>query len=191
MTYNIEKLKKEIEKDQKSLTLKISDLKAKITNIKQFSNYVLLCDVSDSMNALIGNNKEKIKAIDCVNEVLASFRGAKVYEFSTDCNLVPSGTKLKTKASTNMAGAFIKVKTDGHKEIILITDGAPDSVSAALLEANGLKISIIYIGPKPIPEFLTKLGRLRQNKIDSIELIKLGQKGIKEIENKIKGFLNA
>ncbi len=182
----------------KSLTSKITDLRTKINNRNQYKNMTLLCDVSDSMDGILHDSdsefdsKSNIRAIDVVNDIVKDFEGARVFAFASNCSLVKQGATLHTSGSTNMAEAFRYVKNHGVTELILLTDGVPDSHLDALREAKGLKLNIIYIGPAPTPRFLQDLGKDFGNKIESVELLREGATKSKElIEGKIKGFLGA
>ena len=168
----------------KSLTTKISDLKTKIANMKKFSKNVLLCDVSGSMNTLVDYN-DNLRAIDILNNVLESFQGAQIWEFSNGCN--KANGRLTIKDSTNMTNAFNCMKANNFKEIILLTDGQPDDPVSALKAAKNLKINIIYIGPKPTPKFLRDLANSTGGQFENVELIMAGS--TKELENKIRGLL--
>lgn len=185
---SIEKLKKDLDQKSKSLTEKMSDLKTKVANMKKFSNHVILCDVSGSMDAPIEGNT---KAIDVVQSTIDNFKGAKIFEFSNGILFKKDGILNRPNGNTNMGGAFKSLKeVNGIKEIILLTDGAPDSEAYALNEAKGLKINIIYIGPQPTPLFLIKLAKATGGKFEDVELIKIGSTGAKELANKITLMLN-
>jgi hypothetical protein len=201
MSENIEKKTSDIldQVKSKTLTSKITDLKSKIAARNEFKNMTLLCDVSGSMDEVLNDTDSDtyksygtVKAIDVLNDIVKDFDGARIFEFSSNCSLVKPGTVLYTKGSTNLAGAFKYIKLHNVTETILLTDGAPDHHLDALREAKGLKLNIIYIGPQPTPKFLLDLGNLKDNKIDSVELLKAGATRGKElIEAKIKGFLGA
>lgn len=188
MSYDVEKLKKDLDKQNTSLTQKISDLKGKIEKMRKFKDSTILCDVSGSMDSHVSYEKGSQRAIDVVLGVLENFAGANFYEFSTHCKKVSRVTDTPN-SGTNMGGAFLKVSSDGIKEIILLTDGAPDSEQHALDAAKQtkLKINIIYIGPAPTPPFLTSLANINGGVFTSVELIKAGAN--KELETKIRGLL--
>jgi hypothetical protein len=182
----------------KSNTLKgrVTDLRSKIEASQRFKGKVLLCDVSGSMSALLDSNEnihEHVTAIDVVNSLVKDFPGADVYEFYTHCNKIPKDYVMSPKGSTNLTGAFATVKSQGVKELVLLTDGAPDNPQEALRESQGLVLNIIYIGPAPTPDFLLKLGGVGSNKIDSVKLLRASsaKEGKEQIASKIKGFLGA
>jgi len=167
---------------------KVNTLHDKIERMNKYKNTTLLCDVSGSMSAEIESedkNSPVKRAVDLVNEVLINFKGANIYEFSTHTYKV---RKLsEPNGRTNMACAFETIKSAGIKEIILLTDGMPDSQTTALDSAKGLIINIIYIGPQPIPEFLKMLAQVTNAKFTNVELIQQDAELL--LENKIKGFI--
>lgn len=188
---DIDKIKKDLEKNQTSLASRMTDLKSKITNARKFANKTILCDVSGSMDAYVHTDESSEaprRAIDIVCEVLDHFKGARFYEFSTHCKRVDNIPPV-THGGTNLGGAFATVKADGIKEVVLLTDGQPDNESYALNEAKGLKLDIIYIGPAPTPPFLERLARTSGGSFSSVELIKAGSQ--EQLENKIRLMLNA
>ena len=174
----------------KSLSTRMTELKTKIARLKNTGQYTLLCDTSGSMDALVGDIKENIRAIDVLGNTIASFPYAQIYEFNSACKKVTTLSQRPT-GSTNLTGALEYIKIDNIKEIILLTDGQPNDEISALKAAQGLKINIIYIGPSPTPKFLKDLARVTGGGFDSVELIKLGAEAEKILENKIRGFLSA
>jgi hypothetical protein len=174
----------------KALASKVSSLKDKLSNINKYKNLTLLCDVSGSMASQVGT-EQNVRAIDVVNDVIQNFSGAEIWEFSSQCRRIVNNKLSPPLTSTNMGRAFATIKNNGVKEIVLLTDGQPDSEDDALTNAQGLIINIIYIGPHPIPTFLQKLARMTKGKFEDVELILKGASAAKELENKIKGFLNA
>lgn len=184
MTQDLEKLKKDLEnKASTGFASKLSNLKSKISDMKSNSKHTLLVDVSGSMASIIHDKR----AIEIVQEVLDNFVGAKIYEFNSNCKLV---TKLsEPRNGTAMHVAFEKLKADGIYEATLITDGAPDSESAALDAVKGLKLNIIYIGPDPMPSFLNRLAKYANGAITNVALLEANSN--KALENKIRLMLNA
>lgn len=91
--------------------------------------------------------------------------GLKMYEFNSFCRpleVIPSleaARNFDPHGGTNLADAFTTAKAAGFYNAILITDGEPDSESAALHAALGMRLGIIYIGNPPMPRFLQKLAR--------------------------------
>jgi hypothetical protein len=89
--------------------------------------------------------------------------GLKAFTFSTGCRpieVIPSeeeAMQYATHGGTDLANAFTTVKAAGFYSAILVTDGEPDSESAALNAATGMKLGIIYIGNPPTPTFLQQL----------------------------------
>ena len=161
-----------------SKSVPLVSLKDKLEARNKYKDTILLCDASGSMAYPI---IDKITAIDLVRKATEMFEGARIYSFDSGFNV---GIPNYPASSTNMAYAFYRIKEYKHKEIILISDGIPDSEQDALKEAEGLKINIIYVGKKPVPEFLIKLAAATNGKFEDIDLI-----NSKVLEDKIKGFI--
>lgn len=182
----LQKLKSDLESSQKSLTAKMSDLKNKISTMKQFKDHTILCDVSGSMASYVGYSREAKSAKDIVQDTIDNFKGAKIYEFSSRLYFKKNGKLSEPKGGTNLGGAFRDIKTNGIKQLTLLTDGQPDNEQHALNEAIGLKVDIIYIGPQPTPAFLIKLAQVTGGNFADVELIKLGNQASEVLENKIR-----
>lgn len=88
---------------------------------------------------------------------------------------------------TDMTHAFEKLKELGVKRVIIVTDGQPNDPNTALDAAKGLQFDIVYIGEPPIPDFLLKLGNIKGNSFQSVDMLKEGSFG--ELSGKIKGLL--
>jgi len=175
----------------KSLASTVSSLKTKMERLNKFKDKIILADVSGSMATFVDESHE-IRAIDVVNHVLENFQGARLWEFSNRCKLAKNNKLSQPNSGTNMTEAFCVMKQEKFTQILLLTDGAPDDPISALTEAVGLKIDIVYIGPKPVPQFLLDLAKVGSNTFVDVELIKLdATEGSKQLENKIKGLLNA
>lgn len=113
----------------------------------------LLVDVSGSMLEDCEPGKMKITA---VKQICRDFPGVRQFSFSMECKEEPPDRAL---GSTNLAGAFIFIKEKGITHCVLITDGYPDSETDAMIQAKGLTIDIIYVGPPPAPQFLARLAQ--------------------------------
>ena len=61
---------------------------------------------------------------------------------------------------TYLGRAFKQLKKDGHKSIVLITDGEATDPEDALEEAKDLQVEVFYVGPAPQPKFLSKLAKV-------------------------------
>src|SRR6266705_589657 len=149
------------------------------------SGKCLLVDTSGSMYETTEIGKAKYVI---VNEILSKLElnRIKLFEFNDSCNEV-TNIGLPT-GSTNLSEAFNTIKNKGCSYCLLVTDGRPNNAETALEASKGLNIDIIYIGNPPVPEFLTKLGTVVDNSFNFIELNKI--ENVKELENKIKGFIS-
>lgn len=127
----------------------------------------LILDVSGSMGERIATNEGlEPRRVDQMFKVVRETPecdGLKAFAFSTDCwplEVIPSEHEsFSTRASTDLANAFRTVKAAGFFSAILVTDGEPDDETAALHEAYGMKLGIIYIGNPPVPSFLERLAK--------------------------------
>jgi|GEM_PF-4534704 len=160
--------------------------KRKLSDLVKGGKYVILCDVSASMNEPVTDEGRKI---DVLIKVLENFPDAKIYEFSWGTKIVFGGTLSNPHGGTDLAEAFQSMKKFSHDEFILITDGMPDSARDALNESKGLKINIIYVGPQPVPDFLKDLAKATGGKFENVDLISANSSLV--LANKIKGFLKA
>lgn len=167
-----------------------SSLLDRIKAIKEQKNHTLLIDVSGSMSESVSedgrNYTTKYQIMqDLLNKVPVQ---VKKYAFS-DYTEEVTGQLPFPDMGTNLAGAFREMKHQGHNEIVLITDGVPDSERDALNESIGLKIEIIYVGPQPRPPFLETLARKSGGSFTNIDLIQSG--ATKALENKIQLLLGS
>lgn len=129
------------------------------------SSTCLLLDVSGSMDTRIqtteGLEPRRVDQMFKVVRETPECNGLKAFAFSNRCwplEVIPSETDhFATLSSTDVAQAFATVKAAGFFSAILVTDGEPDSEVAALQEAIGMKLGIIYIGNPPVPHFLERL----------------------------------
>ncbi len=128
----------------------------------------LLLDISGSMTEdvdggvaqyLNGGVRMGNRRIDKLNELALEFTGIPRFIFSSTCRELPSSQRSfdSDLCGTNMAGAFVHLKSKGIRHVVMITDGKPDSESAAIREASGLTIDCYYVGPDPAPHFLRLL----------------------------------
>ena len=122
---------------------------------------VMLLDISSSMNG--PSEDPKVTRIEALRKLVVDMKlmpGQTVYTFSylaerCDPNHIP-----EPSGGTNLTGAFKKLKEDGHKSVVLITDGEPDNPKAALEEAKGFSgLEIFYVGSGQQPSFLKKLAK--------------------------------
>lgn len=132
---------------------------------------VILFDRSASMDNddAPGNQTRYALAISELTKLQASCPGRlAIVQFNDECSLVPGGVPGRPRGTTDLAGALAYIKrlnmdTPGMR-IIVISDGEPDSESAALAAAGQFKnrIDVIYCGPDDEPagrEFLHRLSR--------------------------------
>jgi Mg-chelatase subunit ChlD len=122
---------------------------------------VLLLDISSSMK---GRSEDPdVTRIEALRKLVVDMKlapGQPVYTFSylterCDPNHIP-----EPSGGTNLTGAFKKLKEDGHKSVVLITDGEPDNPKSALEEARGFSgLEIFYVGSGQQPSFLKKLAK--------------------------------
>jgi hypothetical protein len=103
------------------------------------------------------------------DEVLSAIRPAMA--------TIPDAKLLCISTGTVIRGA-------GFELAILITDGMPDSEEDALRTAADLALRIIYVGPKPIPDFLKRLALVTGGTFESQDLA-----NTKLLSQKISGYL--
>lgn len=122
---------------------------------EQAKERCLLLDTSGSMSEDVEPGQSKI---DALRSLALQFPHERKFAFASGCTEVsqipqPGGT-------TDMAAAFAHIKKEaGIRHAVLITDGLPDSEGAALREARGLRLDILYVGPPPRPAFLERLAQ--------------------------------
>lgn len=192
MTDAVKKMNDNLDKRQTTLLSKTSSLKAKIEERKTMSKHVLLCDVSGSMGRMVTGSDGETRAIDIVQSVVYNFAGANIYAFHSHCDKVPNGSTDigQPRGGTQMHIAFKMMHMQGHKQVTLLTDGAPNNSTEAIKAAKGLVLNIIYIGPPPCPQFLEDLAKSTGGTFDTAELI--NSRSFKaELTSKIKGLLGA
>lgn len=164
----------------KSLTL-IEKMKLE----RSIKDKVLLVDISGSMSEYAYENKSKI---DCVKQITKNLPESLIkFEFEDHCKEVKFISYPKN--GTRLGRALFQLSQDirKFKQIILITDGLPDDGDYAIEVKNQYKLNlhIIYVGPKPMPDFIKKI----TDSYEDIQMTNLGK--VELIEEKIKGLLNA
>lgn len=189
-----DKLYKDNSKLNKATTNSVSSsLLGRIKHMNETSKHNLLIDVSGSMEESVheeGKSRFETTTKRAILEDLLKKIPEDVTKFAFSQNVVEFKGELPFEGGgTRMGYAFEEVKAKGKKEIVLITDGVPDSEEHALQASAGLKIDIIYIGPQPQPTFLSKLANRTGGSFTNINLVKAG--ATKELENKVQLFLNA
>src|SRR5690349_13897444 len=122
---------------------------------------VALCDISGSMGSII--DPPSWKKIDTLRQLIAELETMPVWLFSDeawrfDRDEPEALERLMPMGGTNLAGALRRLKAEGYRRVLVLTDGQPDSESAALAEAYDFEeITARYIGPPPAPTFLARL----------------------------------
>ena len=188
----ITKTNDKVEEYKKTKTLTLAE---RMNILKVNKDTCLLIDVSISMGApafinVNGEGKDKSR-YDLTLETLEKFPAIRKFVFSRDCHEILEGDKIPSpNGSTALDLGFKRVSEKGLKHIVLLTDGQPNDEHAALSAARAikdLKLNIIYIGPKPIPLFLTQLANAVNGTFDDVALISGAAQ--KTLESKIKGYL--
>lgn len=128
---------------------------------------VVLVDTSGSMGTHDSRGGRKRYDVAC--EELAALQGnlpgkIAVLSFSQATMFCPDGKPFNQGGGTDLAGAlkFARVADVPGMRFIVISDGQPDSPSAALAEAKRYqnRIDVIYVGPESNPhgrDFLAQL----------------------------------
>lgn len=127
----------------------------------------LLLDTSGSMDCSIqaeeGPDVRPIELLFKAVRETPECAGLRAFTFNSRCQpleVIPSESdalNFPANGGTALDEAFHFVKAAGFYSAILVTDGAPDSESAALTAAYGMHLGIIYIGNPPVPSFLQRL----------------------------------
>ena len=146
----------------------------------------LLLDVSGSMGSVVSSEEEgleprRIEVLFKAVRETPQCAGLKAFTFSSNCHpieVIPSeqeALNYHVQTSTNLAEAFRTIKAAGYYSAILVTDGEPDSEMAAIREAYGMKLGIIYIGNPPVPEFLERLAKATEGTFQLADMRDLKQ----------------
>jgi hypothetical protein len=132
----------------KNLTL-VERLKLKRTGA------VLLLDCSGSMASDCEPGLSKIQALR--NIVLSLPGEPLIFWFNSHSGMCTKSTIPDPYASTYLAPALIMLKFNGHKNVVLITDGDINDKDATLTAMAGMTIKPMYVGAGARPAFLDKL----------------------------------
>jgi len=120
----------------------LATIKKEKDHIKHVAKIVLLLDVSGSMSEHVGEKRK----IDHLREAVQNYTALRKVSFSGDIyeNSIPD-----PKTNTDLAYAFEYLLSSNPLEIILISDGLPDSEIDAINTAKLLNcpVNIIYVGP--------------------------------------------
>lgn len=132
------------------------------------AQYVAIIDISISMDTrdAKGEGSLSIRRFDAAVQALNSLQGSMpgqwiIIEFSSTHQIVPSGAIHSPNGFTNLAGAleFAKQFNGMGLKFYLISDGEPDSKSAALNVARTWqdKLDVICVGGATGSEFMREL----------------------------------
>lgn len=116
----------------------------------------LLLDISGSMNCY-GEGGEK-RRIDSLRDIVSSLTNTgKVFSFNDACHPCLKDAIPNPTGNTYLSIAFEKLKQQGIKSIILITDGEANDKPQALDSVENLQLQILYVGHGDTPDFLKQL----------------------------------
>lgn len=144
----------------------------------------IICDCSGSMETDDGKGR-RIDLLRQALEMIPDLHGIKLIAFNNYASVCEEvGAIPEPFGSTDLARAFVFVRQFGSHHV-LITDGVPDSEKAALQAAVGQTFDIVYVGPEPMPRFLTELanvtrGSLQIGKINDPKLLSQTVSGLLE-----------
>ena len=146
----------------------------------------LLLDTSYSMTSVVESlDGQPVRAIDNLRTLAEEFRHLRKFSFNSTITEI-GGWVPEPSGGTDLAKAFRYVKEQGCKQVVLITDGQPDSPEDALYEARGLHVDIYYIGPQPCPDFVHQLALQCGGTVGQSDLT---SENIKQIGQTIAGYL--
>lgn len=182
MPYELDISKKDLvsRDDEKGLSLsqKLSKGLEEIKIKKDFQKKVFLLDISGSMDCYV-DDKSKL---DHLRTIMKDYPEAKKICFSSDvyCSVDRNGNvdcTIPTSAhgSTDLARAirYLRTLAKRPESLVLISDGEPDDMGAAIREAAGLSvpIDIIFIGQKGSSgeRFMINLAQLTRGRQFTIE----------------------
>lgn len=145
----------------------------------------LLLDISGSMAEDCEPGLAKIQALREIVPTVVTGRTA-VYSFNSSVRRIRATAIPSPQGYTMMAQAFRELKRDSHTSAVLITDGLPypDTESEVLEAAQGLHLTIFYVGPPPKPVLLDKLAHQTGGQAHQSSLRKT-----KELTVAIRGLL--
>ena len=146
----------------------------------------LLLDTSGSMSSHTNDGR---RMIDALRDLVQEFPSTRQFAFDSTVEEIPAGERIpEPRGNTDMAKAFAYLKANDLTHAILITDGQPNNEAAALHEAQGLRLDIFYVGPKPEPPFLRQLAQATGGQYGATSLTK---EGSNKIADGIKGLLGS
>lgn len=151
---------------------------------------VILADISASMGAPAWGGHRKIDLLrDAVNAVLQQ-TSARLIAFSAAAREV--GTIPEPEENTNLADALDSARALDPGQVLVISDGSPDSEEKAIAAAKKFRgvIDVLYIGPendKAAIAFMKRLANAAGGDVQSFDLVKIGNS--QKLLTHIAGFL--
>jgi hypothetical protein len=103
------------------------------------------------------------RKIDTLRELIAQLELIPVWLFNGDTwrfdrDDLKALERLTPAGGTDLAGALRRLRNEGYRRVLVLTDGWPNNEMAALAEAPHFEeITARYIGRPPAPRFLTRL----------------------------------
>ena len=193
-----------IEKSQSAIQNKVKDMQkgsllGKIQGLKR----CILIDGSSSMTDYLPGNTNRHEVVKKVYKEHLQQLEMRMFNFNDDFEEIKRGVVHQNyygqppseipypSGGTDMTMAFYKMDSLGVERCILVTDGQPNDPKTALEAADKTKIQfdIVYIGEPPIPDFLLKLGNVKGNSFQRVDMLKADSDIFKELGTKIKGLL--
>lgn len=147
------------------------------------SRAVLLLDTSGSMS---GEVEPGLRKIDALREIVKGLPNGPTYSFNSTCIKISRDEIPEPMGGTVMSLALHMIKADGHKKVVVVTDGNVNSFDqeATLSEVSGIELQILYVGPDPMPDFLSTLAQASGGFCSAEDL-----KNTKELTGKIINLL--
>ena len=119
---------------------------------------VLLLDCSGSMSSDCEPGLSKIQAL---RNIVTGLPGdPTIFWFNSLSGVCTKDTIPDPRASTYLAPALARLKSNGHKNVVLITDGDINDKDATLAAMVGMTIKPMYVGAGARPAFLDKLASM-------------------------------
>lgn len=141
-------------------SLRVGSLKDLI-RVRKEENIFLLLDCSGSMGAPLGNGQKRIDGLRATVRGIQSEREMKMVQFGYGYEPSFINTIPNPSGGTPMHQAIDFARTNGAARAIVISDGIPDSKSAAMESAQrfGGRIDVVFVGDpgEPGEAFLKEL----------------------------------
>jgi hypothetical protein len=129
------------------------------------------------------------KKIDALRSIVASLKTIPaMYAFNDTCVKLLTRDIPAPYGGTRLSVALNKIKADGHRKAIIVTDGEVDHYDQelSLNLAKEIELKVLYVGVGDEPEFLKKLAKLSGGFCTKEDLTKP-----KELEMKLAGLIEA